>query len=171
MKKRELRISRALILDVLVRGFGMDRLVTGIPDDAVVVGARYVTGGAPRLVLDIETEEGIDGEPLQVWIHRNMGLLNCTSIGFLPLEWEDRHTPLLMAIRGVGSCGGLGRGLSTYPLADDENDKRLHEACLDLEQRGLIHRAKDEADYVLWMPLETTNETRLDRSHSRALGG
>ena len=78
---------------------------------------------------------------------------------------------LLMAIRGEGALWLSSRGLATYPLADDENNKRLHEGCLDLEQRGRIYRANDETDYVLWMPLETTNETRLDRPHSPALGG
>jgi len=90
IKRRELRISQNLILEIL-RGLNSDRKlrVEGIPDDAQVVDAklrgigslnasgRLETTSATiterhiytcELVLTVETEEGEDGEPIDVTV-------------------------------------------------------------------------------------------------------
>ena len=64
---------------------------------------------------------------------------------------------LLDVIRGEGRFYVWGSGLHTYPEGD-ENKKKIFAACLELEQEGLIHRAREEPDHVLWVPGGITKE-------------
>ena len=62
--------------------------------------------------------------------------------------------PLLGFIQGIGHR--WGPGIFTKPgLADrDERLAKLHQACLELEQLGLIYRHFDSGKIIAWMPVE-----------------
>ena len=63
----------------------------------------------------------------------------------------DPHTELMDVIAGRGKFHCFGTGITTWPTGDD-NNKKIHAGCLELERRGLIHRQDDAATRVLWMP-------------------
>jgi len=60
---------------------------------------------------------------------------------------------LLRFIQGKGRFKFYGTGISTYPGRDGEHEK-LHQACVELEELGLIYRHRDDDEYVLWRPIE-----------------
>ena len=59
---------------------------------------------------------------------------------------------LLHFIRGSGPFKFLGAGTLSYINRGLSHD-RYHEACLELERRGLIRRHKTYDDSILWMPV------------------
>lgn len=63
---------------------------------------------------------------------------------------EPSLAKLLSFIRG-GDRALLGVGIWSYIERDKSNDL-IHEACLELEKRGLIHRYPNGCDSVFWMP-------------------
>ncbi len=64
---------------------------------------------------------------------------------------NDQLSELLDIISGSGKYRFFGKGMTTYPTAD-ENNKKIHNGCLELEAMGLIHRLIDDPDHVLWTP-------------------
>lgn len=81
----------------------------------------------------------------------------------LPIIWiSSRPLPsirptddaaLLRFIREEGEHAIYGKGISTYPDRDASN-QLIYEACVHLEQRGLVYRKIDEPGHVLFMPKE-----------------
>lgn len=75
---------------------------------------------------------------------------------------DENLDDLLKAIRGET---GLGPGFSTYPDESAEDQKKLHEACLQLERQGLIFRVRDiPADgdapaFIHWKSLPCHHES------------
>ena len=61
---------------------------------------------------------------------------------------NDDLNELLQIIKGER---GIGPGINTYPNAPEEDKIKLHEACLELERRGLIYRANA---WILWKAKE-----------------
>ena len=66
----------------------------------------------------------------------------------LPEETDENLNELLKIIRGDTT---LGSGINTYPNAPEEDKIKLHEACLELERRGLIYRANA---WIFWKAKE-----------------
>ena len=64
---------------------------------------------------------------------------------------DDPLTELLDLIRGGNKSHGFGPGITTWPAGDD-NNKKLHAGCVQLESRGLIYRQQWTETSVLWMP-------------------
>jgi hypothetical protein len=46
----------------------------------------------------------------------------------------------------------FGKGTLSY-MGRNERNHSLHQACLELESRGLIYRFRSDGDCVLWMPV------------------
>jgi len=65
---------------------------------------------------------------------------------------EESLQNLLAFIQGAKPYEFFGQGIRTYTDRDPGNT-RLHEACLELESRGLIKRYRVDGDCVLWMPI------------------
>ena len=65
---------------------------------------------------------------------------------------------LLDFIAGRGRFTAFGDGMHTYP-GRDENQKGLHDGCLELERRGLIVRTINTPDHCAWRTTEC--DTRL----------
>jgi hypothetical protein len=63
---------------------------------------------------------------------------------------------LLDIIQGKGAWAVLGKGITSYVDFDNNND-RIHSACLKLEDIGLIYRRKINDKAFLWMPVDETN--------------
>lgn len=61
---------------------------------------------------------------------------------------ENELKQLLDFIRGEGVWIAFGQGITTYP---DEPDEK-HNACLELERRGLIYRRSETDTYIIWKP-------------------
>lgn len=59
---------------------------------------------------------------------------------------------LLNIIEGRGKWASLGRGITTYPLADDDNQQRIHAECLKLAEQGKIYRHRVIEGVTIWMP-------------------
>jgi hypothetical protein len=53
-------------------------------------------------------------------------------------------------IKGTGKYSIFGGGLHTYPGKGQAN-QRLHDACVELENEGLIKRQIDELGYVFFV--------------------
>lgn len=66
-------------------------------------------------------------------------------------ELPEYLDALLRFIRGAAEWKHYGSGIRTYPDGDDSSQKK-HEACLELEQRGLIERELNDPDLVTWKP-------------------
>ena len=68
---------------------------------------------------------------------------------------EQELNKILQIIRGEGEFSVVGKGITTYPKLG-ENNKKLHDLCLELERRGLIIRRFEQRgtinDFVFWMP-------------------
>lgn len=59
---------------------------------------------------------------------------------------------LLEMISGEGKFQFIGKGLTSYPSMD-ENQQKIHSMCLELESRGLIYRHNESDVWVIWMPV------------------
>ncbi len=49
-------------------------------------------------------------------------------------------------------------GITTYPKADDDNNRVLHGGCLELERQGKLCRHTDGEDAILWVAPGKTDE-------------
>lgn len=65
---------------------------------------------------------------------------------------EAALAELLEMIRGEGTFEFIGKGVTSYPLADDENNQRIHSMCLELQKQKLIYPHYWDDKAVLWMP-------------------
>jgi hypothetical protein len=65
---------------------------------------------------------------------------------------KEQSSELLDIIEGRGRWAFFGRGITTYPLADDENQRRIHAECLKLCERGKIYRHRVTEGSTIWMP-------------------
>lgn len=70
------------------------------------------------------------------------------------------ESDLLEFIKGTGKYEVLGRGITTYPNAVDENQMKIHAGCLILESEGKIKRHLVTDSYIVWMPNDE-NSTNL----------
>ena len=66
---------------------------------------------------------------------------------------------LMDVIAGNGKFRIFGVGITTYPEGDD-NNRKIHNGCVELEKHGLIYRQIDKPKQVLWMPKKTSNNPR-----------
>ena len=67
---------------------------------------------------------------------------------------------LLSIIAGTGKFSLFGPGLRTYPGRDENNDK-LHDACVELEKRGLVKSvSKIEDGVACWLWQVVTAKVR-----------
>ena len=65
---------------------------------------------------------------------------------------EDTELSELMElVAGRGKYAFFGAGINTYPAGDD-NNRKIHSYCLDLERHRLIYRQTETETQVLWMP-------------------
>ena len=72
------------------------------------------------------------------------------------MSTEQEREELLDLIAGRGKWAWTGKaGFHTYP-GRDENQRNIHEACLELERAGKIHRLTDEPDHVCWVEVVAT---------------
>lgn len=72
-------------------------------------------------------------------------------------DWTPSDADLAQLLAFVRGNGFIGPGLTSYPLAkDDENQQRIHATMLILEARGLVrrHHVCDKGA-VTWAPIET----------------
>lgn len=67
---------------------------------------------------------------------------------------------LLNIIEGRGKWAMLGEGIHSYPLANDDNNKRIHAECVKLAGQGKIYRHRVEEGVTIWMPM-----TKLKRAN------
>jgi hypothetical protein len=65
---------------------------------------------------------------------------------------EKALADLLEFIRGTGQWRLYGKVMTTSTADPDSALK--HEACLELERRGLIARRAEREGYVIWMPVD-----------------
>ncbi len=65
---------------------------------------------------------------------------------------DDSLSELLDLISGSGKYRCFGGGITTYPRSDD-NNRKIHNGCLELEKQGLIYRKIDKPEQVLWVPV------------------
>jgi hypothetical protein len=65
-------------------------------------------------------------------------------------EYEAMLMELFAFIKGTGNCKFLGPGIHTYPGRDERN-RQIFDACLVLEERGMIERSINQPDYVVWV--------------------
>jgi hypothetical protein len=70
---------------------------------------------------------------------------------------EQGLSDLLGFIRGTGRDRMLGSGINTYPNHNERN-KTIHNACLVLEERGLITRIIDNPNHILWGALQKESD-------------
>ncbi len=67
-------------------------------------------------------------------------------------ELPEHLDALLQFIRGEGEWKHYGSGMATYQNGDGKDQKK-HEACLELERRGLIVRSAEfPGRAVCWKP-------------------
>jgi len=69
--------------------------------------------------------------------------------GYIKKEKIQGLEGLFDVIRGVGPFGFFGKGIHTWPERGDE----IYNACLELEDAGLIYRKIDEPGHVFWMAI------------------
>lgn len=66
------------------------------------------------------------------------------------------QSALLAFIRGEGHH--YGKGITSHTIygsnPDWEGQRKLHQACLELEAAGVIYRISESKGCVVWMPTE-----------------
>ncbi|HEA65260.1 MAG TPA: hypothetical protein ENI07_00320 [Desulfobacterales bacterium] len=75
------------------------------------------------------------------------------DITAMKVDVDERKSidELLQLIRGEGKFGSLGKGITSYPNGD-ENNQNIHSDCLELERRRLIYRHYiSECGSIVWM--------------------
>lgn len=71
---------------------------------------------------------------------------------------EETLSDLLAFIQGKEKFKYIRLGIISNPTFEDENNKNIHQSCLELEKRGLIYRHLDEPGHVFWRPTPKSEE-------------
>lgn len=70
---------------------------------------------------------------------------------------DRKMSELLDIIEGRGKWAMLGPGITTYPLSQDDNQRRIHAECVKLAEQGRIYRHRVKEGVTIWMPSRPKN--------------
>ena len=81
---------------------------------------------------------------------------------------EDDLAELLAFVRGEGKWAHLGKGITSYPQAtNDQNKQNIHAGMLLLEARGNVRRHYvDQYGSVTWAPSDEIDSRVITELHN-----